>query len=168
MKSKKQEARSKREPASLLAPRSSLRRGPAVEDNLLAAKPILLKALRKEGVDFSFYVVPNREMEELRNIVLAHPKLPAYERRKIEHETVVNVLSFPAGEGFPVLPGEKTPLGEIYLNRDFEGGAFGILGPLLVHGLLHLLGYRHHAKRDTMKMEKLEKKLWQELMAKLS
>lgn len=74
-----------------------------------------------------------------------------------------NVYSYPAQPGFPQ-PGVKgKPLGEIYLNpmyieREGEKVEF-----MLIHGFLHLLGYDHVKKDDTIVMERLEKKLLAEL-----
>ncbi len=71
----------------------------------------------------------------------------------------VNVLSFPEPEGFPRPDSEKKILGQIYLNFDLNGKDFERLRFLLIHGLLHLLGYQHDGKRDTMEMEALEDEL---------
>jgi ssRNA-specific RNase YbeY (16S rRNA maturation enzyme) len=70
---------------------------------------------------------------------------------------LVDVLAFPEVEDFPFPPREKRFLGEIYLNEVLlrKGDAFS----MLVHGVLHLLGYRHEKKRDTMVMEQLEARL---------
>lgn len=74
-----------------------------------------------------------------------------------------NVYSYPAKPGFPQ-PGTKgRPLGEIYLNpmqirREGEKIEF-----MLIHGFLHLLGYDHVKKDDTIVMERLETKLLAEL-----
>lgn len=74
-----------------------------------------------------------------------------------------NVYSYPAQQGFPQ-PGTKgKPLGEIYLNpiqikREGEKIEF-----MLIHGFLHLLGYDHMKKDDTIVMERLETKLLAEL-----
>lgn len=36
---------------------------------------------------------------------------------------------------------------------------------LIVHGILHLAGYRHDGRKDTGKMEKLEKRIWEKLIS---
>jgi len=63
---------------------------------------------------------------------------------------VVDVLAFPNND-FPV-PGEAPYLGEIYLNRDIVRESPGRGRFLLIHGMLHLLGYRHDNKHDIIKM----------------
>ncbi|MEK9180353.1 MAG: rRNA maturation RNase YbeY [Patescibacteria group bacterium] len=77
---------------------------------------------------------------------------------------VVDVLSFPEPKRFPRPKGAKKTLGEVYINeaiarRDGSRAAY-----LLVHGILHLLGYTHDRKSDTLRMEKKER----ELLAKIS
>jgi len=70
-----------------------------------------------------------------------------------------NVLSYPAPAGFPRPDAEEVYLGEIYLNPGYikeRGEDFDLM---LIHGFLHLLGYDHKKKSDTMKMEKTEDKL---------
>ncbi len=77
-----------------------------------------------------------------------------------------NVLSFPAfSEGDAAPPkGAPTLLGDIAVafgTTDREARAEGKtlaahLSHLVVHGVLHLLGYDHQRDRDAMKMELLE------------
>jgi len=83
--------------------------------------------------------------------------------RKLLGEHRANVLSFPETTPFPSLNGVRS-LGEVYLNYDWAEGKTEILVYLLIHGILHLLGYRHGKKRDTIKMEKLEKNLWRHVL----
>jgi len=88
-----------------------------------------------------------------------------------------NILSFVEPKNFPhpELKGKKNSgknfLGEIYLNinkiSDFTGAKKHLkLDNLLVHGLLHLLGYIHNTKNDRMKMEKEEKAILKKLIFK--
>lgn len=75
-----------------------------------------------------------------------------------------NVLSFPAAEDMPVPEGEPRPLGDIAL-------AYGVIAReaaeqgktlhahtahLIVHGVLHLLGYDHETDDEADEMEQLE------------
>ncbi len=153
-----------------------------IERKLNAAKPLLLKAIRKPGADFYIHVVGNREMEAVRASLAARPDFKGREARKIRAEEQVNVLAFPEPAGFPHPDSAKPVLGEIYLNYDFHGEhpaipvppglrkgsaaeRYAVLGPLLVHGLLHLAGYEHWTNRDTIKMQNREKKLWAALIS---
>lgn len=81
-----------------------------------------------------------------------------------------NVLSFPA---FPVEPGDPLPpmLGDIVLavetlrrEAELENRPFAHhLSHLIVHGLLHLLGYDHETEEDAEEMEGLERQILQHL-----
>jgi probable rRNA maturation factor len=78
-----------------------------------------------------------------------------------------NVLSFPAPKDQPVPPGELPLLGDIVLGfgicaREAEE-AGKTLGNhtchLIVHGVLHLLGYDHENDKDAQVMEAAEIKI---------
>ncbi|WP_208437764.1 rRNA maturation RNase YbeY [Bartonella taylorii] len=84
-----------------------------------------------------------------------------------------NVLSFPA---FPLKVGQ-TPgliLGDIIIAREIvaleastEGKLFqDHLTHMIVHGVLHLLGYNHETDEEADQMEKLEKEILQKLCIK--
>jgi probable rRNA maturation factor len=76
-----------------------------------------------------------------------------------------NVLSFPA---FPVAPGDALPpmLGDIVLAFETVAGEAVLenkplehhITHLVVHGLLHLLGYDHETEEDAEEMEGLERR----------
>jgi len=87
-----------------------------------------------------------------------------------------NILSFVEPKKFPhpeLKSGKnsgKNFIGEIYLNinkvSDFTGSKKYLkLDELLVHGLLHLLGYIHNTKNDRMKMEKKEEAILKKLIS---
>jgi len=76
-----------------------------------------------------------------------------------------NVLSFPAPAPRPgAAAGGPQPLGDVVLALEtlaFEAGTAGIppahhFQHLLVHGLLHLMGYDHETDREAGRMEGLE------------
>lgn len=71
---------------------------------------------------------------------------------------VADVLSFAEPRGFPHPESKKRFLGEIYLNESLKSDP-GRLKFLLIHGLLHLVGFTHDKNRDTIKMQSLEKRL---------
>ncbi|WP_273722559.1 rRNA maturation RNase YbeY [Bartonella sp. AU18XJBT] len=84
-----------------------------------------------------------------------------------------NVLSFPA---FPLKAGNRPGpmLGDIIIARETvvfeaekEGKTFqDHLTHMIVHGILHLLGYDHETDDEAYKMEKLEREILQKLSIK--
>jgi rRNA maturation RNase YbeY len=80
--------------------------------------------------------------------------------RKTRSKKPVDVLAFPEPKVFPHPERRHPSLGEVYLNWDLNRNHPERLAFLLVHGILHLAGYRHKKRHDSMVMETLEKKLW--------
>jgi len=74
------------------------------------------------------------------------------------------VLSFEEPESIPQPEGEPIQLGEIYLAPDTIKREGYKISHLAVHALLHLLGYTHKRRSDTIKMEELEDEIWQTLL----
>jgi probable rRNA maturation factor len=75
-----------------------------------------------------------------------------------------NVLSFPAPSGMPVPRGEPRPLGDVVLAHGVIAREAAQQGKslhdhtahLIVHGVLHLLGFDHETGADAEDMERLE------------
>lgn len=75
-----------------------------------------------------------------------------------------NVLSFPAASGIPVPKGEPRPLGDVVLAhgviaREAEQQGKTLhhhTAHLIVHGVLHLLGFDHETDVEAQDMERLE------------
>jgi len=95
-----------------------------------------------------------------------------YKLKELNHQfrqkdKATNVLSFPSAD-FPAQEGDNiTSLGDIALGYEtIEDEAFerkiSIIDHtthLIVHGILHLMGYDHENDTDAMVMENLEKKI---------
>lgn len=87
-------------------------------------------------------------------------------RRHREVDAPTDVLSFPAdeGEAFPSLEGEPPYLGDIVVSVDSVGrqaeeaglGAAEELSHVVLHGLLHLLGYDHEEPDEEAVMKARE------------
>ena len=105
----------------------------------------ILDLLRKEGtVEIS--LLSNSELRKLK-------------RRFLKREAkTVDVLSFRAGRDFPRPDLPERVWGEVLLNRALVRSRRRAQG-LLIHGILHLLGYDHEKKSDRIKMQKQEVKL---------
>ena len=96
-------------------------------------------------------------------ILLDNRSIAALKARFIKKKTEPNVLSFPEPAHFPHPETKKRYLGEIYLNRDILRRSPERANALLLHGILHLLGYDHKKKGDIVEMESLEKKTLEKL-----
>jgi probable rRNA maturation factor len=92
-------------------------------------------------------------------ILLDNAKIAALKARFIKKRTEPNVLSFPEPAHFPHPETKKRYLGEVYLNRTILRRSPERAKALLLHGVLHLLGYDHKKKADIAKMEGLEKRI---------
>jgi len=124
----------------------------------------LLHSLGAKNSFAQIFLLADRDMRALSGKVGALPGVrKAKIGPKLRKGSGINVLSFPETSPFPGLNGARS-LGEVYLNYDWAEGKEEILVYLLIHGILHLLGYRHGKKRDTIKMEKLEKNLWRHVL----
>ncbi len=96
---------------------------------------------------------------ELDIILLPDKDIAALKKRFIKKQTEPNVLAFTEPIAFPHPETKKRYLGEVYLNKDILKKSPERLSPLLLHGILHLLGHDHKKKADIMKMEGLEEKI---------
>lgn len=77
-------------------------------------------------------------------------------RTYLKRDRPTTVLSFEATEGFPS-EGGRQALGEVYLAPAVIAERGMDLTELALHGILHLLGYTHDGKRDTIEMEARER-----------
>lgn len=94
-------------------------------------------------------------------IIIAPPSLmKKLEKIFLKKDKEADILSFNWPQGF--LSYRKPFLGEIYLNKKIIKNK-EYLKYLLVHGILHLLGFDHHKKNDIIKMENKEKKVLKKL-----
>lgn len=87
-------------------------------------------------------------------------------RRHRKKDKSTNVLSFPSFDGTAIEPG-PVMLGDVIVahqtaqreakaeNKTFSAHA----AHLVVHGVLHLLGYDHMVERDARRMERLERQI---------
>jgi len=83
-------------------------------------------------------------------------------------DRTTDVLSFPQLDGFPFPPGSELMLGDIVINlhkAERQAKEYGVpfydeLKRLLIHGLLHLLGYDHEqGKEAEQKMQRRARQL---------
>jgi len=108
-------------------------------------------------------VMLGHEGETLDIFFLEAKDIARLKARFIKKKTEPNILSFPEPLLFPHPETKKKYLGEIYLNKDIIIKSPGRAAPLLIHGILHLLGHSHRTKESAVKMERLEKKVFAQL-----
>ena len=106
----------------------------------------LINLTKKWKFTASVYLIDNETMRKLNRI----------HRRK---NKTTNVLSFVSPKDFIVPPKTPKTLGEIYLAPDYIKNHKEDIVYLLIHGFLHLLGFEHERKNDTIRMQKMEKNL---------
>lgn len=106
------------------------------------------KALPFHDAQCAVYIADDAQMEAVAKEA-SHPY----------HEGVT-MLAFPADAHFPRpdLHGLRD-MGDIYINPGYIQKKKENFSFMLIHGLLHLAGYDHNGKHDTLAMEKKEKEL---------
>ena len=111
----------------------------------------VLKGENKKGCDLSIVFVGERRMRLLN-------------RKYRSQDRPTDVLSFDQSQKFPVIPGTKRELGEVVIcpqtvrkNAEKFNSTFKEeLTRVLIHGILHLLGYDH--EKDEKEAEKMREK----------
>ena len=74
-----------------------------------------------------------------------------------------NVLSFESPKGVPHPETNLRPIGEIYLAPEYITNHNEDIKKILIHGLLHLLGYDHIKSSDAKKMERVEEAIFKKM-----
>lgn len=105
-----------------------------------------LEYLKKSNVSLDVHIIDSLEMQRLNK----------YRGKDVD----TNVLAFPAPKEFP---SKGKFLGDVFLNLTYIKKHKQSPEKMLIHGVLHLLGFDHERPGDRIKMEKLEKRLWENL-----
>lgn len=89
--------------------------------------------------------------------LLSDAHMRRWERKYMHKEKkVVNVLSFKNPDEFPRPEQSKKILGDVLINWSKYKNDVPYMQYLLIHGILHIVGYRHGRKHDRIKMQNLE------------
>ncbi len=120
-----------------------------LEKEVFGTVKVVLDFLKESGVKVEICLAGNQKMRFLN-------------KKFRDKNSPANVLSFGETKDFiePATPLKR--IGEIYLNISCLKGKNGkfekaVAARLIIHSLLHLLGYTHKNNNDRMKMEKKEK-----------
>jgi probable rRNA maturation factor len=113
-----------------------------------------LEELRKDGWDLSILYCGDSFIKTLN-------------ARYRDRDEATDILSFPQGEDFPPVPGERRLAGDIVISLDTlvrNAGFFGVsvdeeLRRLLIHGILHLDGMDHKSNEKTEPMLRLQEEI---------
>lgn len=114
---------------------------------------------------------------EVSVMLVGDEEMAGYNQRFMGQDGTTDVLSFPIEDLSPGRPpstdgsGPPPMLGDLVLapaHIDRQAASFGMafedeLALMVVHGLLHLLGYDHHEDRDADRMEERERELLAEV-----
>ncbi len=111
----------------------------------------LTRLLRKRGIA-EVYLIGSSRMKGLN-------------KRFRGKDKTTTVLSFVNPKEFPpsLFPGKSEGLGEVYLDPVYIQKKHQDLSLMLVHGVLHIMGYGHKKKCDRIKMQKKEAQLLSKL-----
>ena len=103
---------------------------------------------KRKHAKISIHLIKNKKMQEIN-------------KKHRKRDAVTNVLSFvePKYIPHPELKRREEFLGEVYLAPQFIEEKGEDLGFLLIHGILHLLGYTHGERHDKIEMERKEKEM---------
>lgn len=109
-----------------------------------------LKILAQKDILMDVYLVSDSEM-----------KFINFKFRRKNKAT--NVLTFREANAFPHPETNLKLIGEMYLAPNYIIRKKENIILMVAHGVLHLLGYTHSKKNDTIKMERQEKKILTEI-----
>lgn len=98
-------------------------------------------------------------------------KIRSLNKKYRKKDKVTDILSFPAQEDDGFIRGESEDLGDIFLcyprllsqAKRYGHSLKDETRVLVVHGLLHLVGYDHETDKDYSKMKKVEDRIIQQL-----
>jgi probable rRNA maturation factor len=111
---------------------------------------------------------------ELSILIVDDQQIAQFNHQYLKREGPTNVIAFPMRQG-PFSDVAPDLLGDVVISADTaerEAQRAGIstqdrFDQLLIHGILHLLGYDHeHSAADASKMQEKEKELLQSLECK--
>jgi len=101
------------------------------------------------------------KIPEISIVLVSDTKIKELNRKYRKINRVTDVLAFDYGEIFICLPQAKRQAKQLGHSLKKE------LAILLIHGILHLLGYDDEEKLDYNKMVRKQEELWQKIIQSL-
>ena len=132
---------------------NNLTTNPIDEGFLKKIAEIVLEGEEKGEADLSIALIGPGKMRKLN-------------KRYLGKNRVTDVLAFGKNQKFPIIPKSKLGLGEIVIclrevkknAKKFKSSFEKELARVLIHGILHLVGYDHEKnEKEAQKMEEKEK-----------
>jgi probable rRNA maturation factor len=133
-------------------------------DRIPVSDAIFTRAAR---ATFAAASVPTHAPCEVTLVLTDDAEMRTLNRTWRGKDASTNVLSFPAGEPLGAIAGEPCPLGDVVLAgetvlAEADDKAIPVadhVSHLVVHGMLHLLGFDHERDAEAEAMEALETKI---------
>lgn len=134
----------------------------------------ILRLLKIRNTACRVNLVSRDEMERVRKKLITLRQFRGREADTIKRERCVSVLAFKEPKFFPHPETKKRVMGEIYINKGYadsfcfirdKSSQEEIVTRLLIHGILHLRGFRHVQERDRIRMERQEEILWHHVLS---
>lgn len=97
------------------------------------------------------------EISEMSIVLVCDARMKNLNKRYKDRNKITDVLAFDYGEVIICLPQAKRQAKELRHSLKKE------LGILLIHGILHLAGYRDNIKKDYDKTNKKQEEIWQKI-----
>ncbi|MCL4405554.1 MAG: rRNA maturation RNase YbeY [Patescibacteria group bacterium] len=110
------------------------------------AQTVLTSYFKSPHLKVEVYLIDKRKMRELNRVF-----------RGVDKPT--DILSFESPSGFPQLSKTEKAVGQIYLCPTYIKSHTVGIERLVVHGLLHLLGFDHDKEHARIRMQNLEFKI---------
>lgn len=115
------------------------------------------RILKRKGIMVEVYVVGAREMRRINRDFRGKDK----PTNVLSFSSVSKKIFFEPPMG---VDRNLKDIGEVYICPSFIYKAKEDLRLMVIHGLLHLLGYDHETRSDRIKMQNLEKRLCQKIL----
>lgn len=98
-------------------------------------------------------------------VFVTKAKIKELNNKYLNKDAFTDVLSFPLNQDLQVTAGHNQAinLGDIFICREMAQQNNHEINFLIIHGFLHLIGLDHSSLRQSVKWDKIEKKIFDEI-----